>query len=129
MRESRCWRLVVIRNQNLLGKCMLVLRRHAESVSDLSADEWSELQAEIAEATALLDRAFGPDHFNFAFLQNIDAHVHLHVIPRYASAREFGGRTYVDEDFPGPQPMRTWATSARVLPPEELEALARTISA
>ena len=27
---------------------------------------------------------------------NLDAHVHLHVVPRYASAREWRGETYTD---------------------------------
>ena len=35
--------------------------------------------------TERLRRAFAPDHFNYAFLQNQNRHVHLHVIPRYAT--------------------------------------------
>jgi hypothetical protein len=33
----------------------------------------------------------------------------------------------VDEDFPGPQPMRGWATTSLVLDSEELAALARLL--
>jgi diadenosine tetraphosphate (Ap4A) HIT family hydrolase len=127
VRESRHWLLVVNRNQNLLGRCILSLRRHAEAVSELSAEEWADLQDEIRASTELLAAAFGPDHFNFAFLQNQDRHVHLHVIPRYEGPREFGGRSFVDEDFPGPQPMRSWATNSLVLSPEELDAVARLL--
>lgn len=126
--DSEHWRLVLNRNQNLLGKCMLVLRRHAEAVSDLTDEEWMSLREEIEAAASMLRTAFQPDHFNYAFLQNDDRHVHLHLIPRYVDARDFGGRVFVDEDFPGPQPMRAWATEPLVLAPEELEALARTLA-
>lgn len=128
LRESEHWRLVLNRNQNLLGKSFLALRRHCESVAELTDEEWSSLRGELAAAADLLSRGLAPDHFNYAFLQNIDRHVHLHVIPRYASSREFGGRVFVDEDFPSPQPMRTWATTSLVLDPEELAALARSLA-
>jgi diadenosine tetraphosphate (Ap4A) HIT family hydrolase len=127
LRESEHWRLVLNRNQNLLGKSLLALRRHCESVAELTGEEWVALQGELAAAGDLLSAALSPDQFNYALLQNVDRHVHVHVIPRYASPREFGGRTFVDEDFPGPQPMRGWATTSLVLDSEELAALARLL--
>lgn len=63
---------------------MLVLRRHAERITDLTPDEWTELQGEIQRATQALTLTFQPDHFNYMFLQNQDRHVHLHIVPRYA---------------------------------------------
>lgn len=77
--ESDSWRLILNRNQNLLGKCFLVSRRHTEAVSDLGPTEWADLRDEVVRATASLQSAFQPDHFNYAFLQNQDRHVHLHL--------------------------------------------------
>jgi diadenosine tetraphosphate (Ap4A) HIT family hydrolase len=34
--------------------------------------------------------------FNFAFLMNQDAQVHLHVLPRYASPRQWNGQLFHD---------------------------------
>jgi diadenosine tetraphosphate (Ap4A) HIT family hydrolase len=114
--ESAHWRLILNHNQNLLGKCFLVLRRHQEAVPDVTAAEWAELQRELARATRALAAAFRPDHVNYAFLQNQDRHVHLHIIPRYASPRSFGVQVFADPDYPGhyavPSPAR------RLAPPE-----------
>jgi diadenosine tetraphosphate (Ap4A) HIT family hydrolase len=99
-RASDHWRIVVNRNQNLLGKTMLVLRRHLERVSDLSAEEWRDLHVQLGDVTERLDRAFSPDHYNYAFLQNADRHVHLHVIPRYAEPRELAAERFDDPDWP-----------------------------
>jgi diadenosine tetraphosphate (Ap4A) HIT family hydrolase len=98
--ESAHWRLVLNRNQNLLGKCFLALRRHLEAVAMLSPAEWADLHRQLARATQALSLAFQPAHFNYAFLQNQDRHVHLHIIPRYDEPRTFGGITFDDPDYP-----------------------------
>jgi diadenosine tetraphosphate (Ap4A) HIT family hydrolase len=100
LREARFWRAALNRNQNLLGKTIIVLRRHEEAVTALSAEEWAELQGEVAWVVARLEGAFSPDHVNYAFLQNQDRHVHLHVIPRYRGRRRCGGVEFVDPDYP-----------------------------
>jgi len=98
--ESDFWRLVLNENQNLLGKCFLVLRRHLEVVPQLSPIEWTDLHDQLALSTRALTTAFQPDHFNYAFLQNRDRHIHLHIIPRYGEPRVFGGITFTDLDYP-----------------------------
>lgn len=94
------WTVVLNRNQNLLGKLMLVLRRHAEAVGDLRPEEWSELHSVMTRTTGALTTLFAPEHFNYAFLQNQDRHVHLHVVPRYSGPRVFAGQTFIDPDYP-----------------------------
>jgi diadenosine tetraphosphate (Ap4A) HIT family hydrolase len=100
VRETRHWRTAINRNQNLLGKVIVVLRRHEEDVAGLDPDEWRDLLEDVRWATDGIQDAFAPGHFNYAFLQNQDRHVHLHVIPRYASARVLAGIEFVDPDYP-----------------------------
>ncbi len=118
--ESDHWRLVLNRNQNLLGKCFLAVRHHLASVPDLTSDEWLDLHRELGRATRALRLAFQPDHFNYAFLQNQDRHVHLHLIPRYAGPRTFAGGVFDDPDY-----LDHYAVPApsRTLPPEHMAAL------
>ena len=101
--HSNHWLLVLNFNQNLLGKCFLALRRHAESIVDLTTDEWGHLHDQVSRATGMLTAAFRPEHFNYAFLQNQDPHVHLHILPRYARSISYQGLTF-EADFPGPWP-------------------------
>jgi diadenosine tetraphosphate (Ap4A) HIT family hydrolase len=70
IRESTHWRIAINRNQNLLGKLLIALRRHEESVSELTAEEWSGLRDELRWAVGRIDKAFRPDHFNYALLRN-----------------------------------------------------------
>jgi diadenosine tetraphosphate (Ap4A) HIT family hydrolase len=93
------WTLALNGNQNLPGKSVLVLNRHREGVSDLTAEEWASLHPYTGRVTSALDGLFAPDLYNFAFLMNLDAHVHLHVVPRYASPVQWRGETYADEHY------------------------------
>jgi hypothetical protein len=47
VRESTHWRIAINRNQHLLGKLFVALRRHEESVAELRSDEWAQLQREL----------------------------------------------------------------------------------
>ncbi len=127
------WRLVLNRNQNLLGKCFLVARRHIEQVAELTEAEWADLRREVARATEALRLAFQPDHFNYAFLQNLERHVHLHVIPRYAERRTFAGLEFEDPDYPGhyavPSPARRLAQDKFELLAEKLREIAAGLAA
>ena len=116
--------LVLNRNQNLLGKCFLALRRHLEVVPQLSPAEWTDLHVQLVQATKVLTLAFRPDHFNYAFLQNQDRHIHLHIIPRYGELRVFAGVTFDDLDYPSHYAV---PTPSRHLSQEQFTALAERL--
>jgi len=118
------WRLVLNYNQDLLAKCFLALRRHEESVLELTAAEWIDLQHELDRATRMVATTFRPDHFNYAFLQNQDRHVHLHIIPRYATPRSFGERVFEDTEYPGHYAVGAPAVHLRT---QELSVLAAAL--
>lgn len=117
--EGLYWRLILNQNQNLLGKCFLVLRRHLERVPQLTAPEWTDLHLQLGCATTMLEHAFTPIHFNYAFLQNQDRHIHLHIIPRYNQPRHFAGLVFDDDDYPGhyavPAPARRLEASQQAM--------------
>ena len=54
--DSATWRLGLNRNQNLLGKLVIVLKRHEEQVARLSAAEWVELHTQVQRTTERLRR-------------------------------------------------------------------------
>src|SRR5690242_12161935 len=96
--QGNAWRVVVNYNQNKLGKCMVCLNRHDEDICNLSEGEVQELWSIIRRLKAALDVRFQPDHYNYSFLMNLDAHVHLHVVPRYKSPRRFAGVEFRDSE-------------------------------
>lgn len=120
--EGPCWTAAVNRNQHLLGKSMLVLRRPCTAVVDIEPDEWEALHGEIGRIVTAIDELFAPDQFNFAFLMNVDSQVHLHVIPRYATPRHWN-----DSDFFDARWGRPFDDEQLLLDSAELEQLADAI--
>jgi len=118
------WTAALNRNQNLLGKVMLVVNRPVDQVILLQDKEWEDLHRQARRVTAALTAVFHPEHFNYAFLQNVDRQVHLHVIPRYASSRAFGGALFDDPDYPGHYAV---PAESRALTLEQVVALAETV--
>ena len=104
--ESAAWRLILNREQDLLGKCFIAARRHVELPTALDPPEWADLLDVVRGVERRLRAAFQPDHFNFAFLGNIDRHLHLHVMPRYAAPRTVDGVDFTDDGWPGHYALR-----------------------
>ena len=122
--ESAHWTLAVNRNQDLLGKTMLVLRRPCTAVVEIQPDEWTGLHADLRRLVPAVSSLFRPDQFNFAFLMNQDAQVHLHVVPRYAEPRRWQGEEFVDVHWGA-----AFGHEQRLLEVTQLAALAADIGA
>jgi diadenosine tetraphosphate (Ap4A) HIT family hydrolase len=120
--EGPHWTIAVNRNQNLLGKVMLVARRPVEAVPDLDPAEWADVRREIGRVCAALDDLFRPDLYNHAFLMNVDAQVHLHVVPRYRGPRQWGGLVFTDPHFGS-----LFGTEQQLIDAEQQAALAAEI--
>jgi diadenosine tetraphosphate (Ap4A) HIT family hydrolase len=118
------WMIAVNMNQNLLGKTMVVLNRRCESVTELTIAEWTDLHTQLVRLRAALDILFKPDQYNYAFLMNVDRQVHLHVVPRYETVRQWSGQQFED-----PHWGEVFGTKRRILGPKELERLRDEIRA
>ena len=78
---------------------MIFLERPCTSVTEVTPEEWTELHEHIRRTRVALDSLFQPDQYNYAFLMNEDAQVHLHVLPRYRHARSWESMTVPDRNF------------------------------
>lgn len=98
---SEHWTVVLNTDQSLLGRCFLVLRRPETDVTALGDAEILDLWATVRRVKSALDRLWSPDHYNYAFLMNLDRQVHFHVIPRYREERRFADAAFVDPEWGG----------------------------
>ncbi len=66
------------------GWTVLVLKRHAAELYELTKEERSRLIEEASEVALALAMAFEPVKINYELLGNQLPHIHWHVIPRLA---------------------------------------------
>jgi ATP adenylyltransferase len=90
------WSFVVMNAYPYASGHVLVLPlRHVADLSDLTTPESVEMWSAIGNAVAALEGAYAPDGFNVganlgrAGGAGIPAHVHFHVLPRWAGDTNF----------------------------------------
>lgn len=64
------------------GWTVLVLKRHATELFDLTREERGRLVDEVADVARALAGEFQPVKVNYALLGNLIPHIHWHLIPR-----------------------------------------------
>jgi diadenosine tetraphosphate (Ap4A) HIT family hydrolase len=68
------------------GYCLLVARRHATELSQLSDSERRGYLDEMCHLARGIEAAFRPHKLNYELLGNQVPHLHWHLFPRYQAA-------------------------------------------
>ncbi len=104
--ETAFWSVFLSDEQDYIGRCILVLKRHCGSMSELTVNEWEELRKLICKVETCLKMVLGATLCNWSCLMNSfykesepDPHLHIHVRPRYDEPVMVNGRTYIDCEF------------------------------
>ena len=87
-------------NQYYLGRIVIWAKREDDvDMIDMSEEEREEFFEIGKKVKKVLKTLFQPDRMNYANLQNIANHLHVHIIPRYRAVRFYQGMSFVDENF------------------------------
>ncbi len=104
--ENGSWSVFLADEQDYIGRCILVCKRHCAALSDLTAQEWSDLKQVVDGIEACLKAALGAELCNWSCLMNSfykdpapNPHLHIHVRPRYDKPVVLNGNTYIDSEF------------------------------
>lgn len=123
--QSPYWTLLLRPRQPTLGSLVLVCREDVKAFAAVSAAAFADLQHMVQGIESVLRAVVAFERINYLMLMMVDPDVHFHVIPRYASPREFAGASYPDTGWPGPP-----ALEPAVVPqPAEREALRARLAA
>jgi diadenosine tetraphosphate (Ap4A) HIT family hydrolase len=85
-----------------LGSGILSLNRFCTSFADVTQAEHIDLGVMLRHIEKKLQAVFSPQKMNYIMLMMVDAHLHFHVLPRYANAKDFGGFEWIDSGWPKP---------------------------
>lgn len=107
---------VLADNQIYTGYTIFLAKRCVPELHELGRDERRRFLDEMADVAEAVYRAFAPRKLNYELLGNSVAHLHWHLIPRYADDPSPTWPVWSNEAFVS-APCRTG------LPPERLAAL------
>ena len=100
IKEYNHWVVLLRPKQATLGALVLACREDATSFSQISTEAFEEQQRVVQDIEAGLKRFQNFDKINYLMLMMVDKEVHYHVLPRYASPREFENETFEDPGWP-----------------------------
>lgn len=109
IKEYAHWKLLVRNRNSTLGNCVAITKRHLERFSDITPEEMREFAQVVKDVETASKAAFHYDKINYQMLMMVDTHTHFHIIPRYASPRNFAGKEWTDAGWPklpGPEQER-----------------------
>jgi diadenosine tetraphosphate (Ap4A) HIT family hydrolase len=113
------WTVLLRPAQVTLGSLVLLCKENAARFGEIGPAASAELHRVTARIESVLEDAFQNDKINYLMLMMVDPDVHFHVLPRYASAREYEGVSFTDEAWPGPPQI----TASQDVPESVFEAL------
>lgn len=100
IKEYKHWLLSLSFSQGYLGRAVVWAKRaDALELADATDEELRELREILSAYRRTLQQLFHTDWMNFAFLGNVDRHLHGHIIPRYSGERVFEGVTFSDPQW------------------------------
>ena len=99
-------RVVNVNDDDHPGFCRVILQRHVREMTDLTDSERNELMRIVFAAEQAQRKLLSAEKINIASFGNMVAHVHWHVIPRFAT----------DPHYPNPVWGSKTAGSAKALP-------------
>lgn len=82
-------RVVHIEEPGYPGFCRVIWQAHVKEMTDLSEDDREHLMEVVFAVEAVLREQLDPLKINLASLGNAVAHLHWHVIPRFADDPHF----------------------------------------
>lgn len=89
--QDELCRVVLVEDRDHPGFCRVVLNRHVSEMTDLDAATRQRLMRVVFAAEQALRELMQPAKINLASLGNMVAHLHWHVIARFADDRHFPG--------------------------------------
>lgn len=100
IKDYKYWELYLHDPQYYLGSVYLWAKRNDQvDFLETTEEERQEFFQVAKDVRNALEKLFQVDRFNVANLQNKVNHLHVHIIPRYSSQRNFDGFTFLDENW------------------------------
>ncbi|MEK7510404.1 MAG: HIT domain-containing protein [Patescibacteria group bacterium] len=98
--EYRQWLVLVHPKQATLGSLLLIRKGNETRFSEIPVAAFEELAVVIPQIERTLQALFQYDKINYFMLMMVNPEPHFHVVPRYATDRQFAQVSFRDIYWP-----------------------------
>lgn len=83
--------LYLFKDQNHKGRCIVACKKHVHEIFELSDEERNMFFADVAKVAKAQKELFGADKINYGIFGDKMPHFHVHMVPKYEGALQWGG--------------------------------------
>ena len=105
IRDDGFARVVVAGDADHPGFCRVILNAHVREMTDLPEEQRAQLMRMVYAVEQCLRDLLAPDKINLASFGNVVAHLHWHVIPRFADDPHFPNSVWSHRQGRGARPL------------------------
>jgi diadenosine tetraphosphate (Ap4A) HIT family hydrolase len=104
--QNELCRIVLVEDHDYPGFCRVIFNRHVREMTDLDTATRERLMRVVYAAEQALRQLMQPAKINLASFGNMVAHLHWHVIARFADDKHFPGSIWSEARRAGvPRPL------------------------
>ena len=89
--DLRVSQLLLFREQSKPGRVIVAYKDHVSEIVNISPEERNLFLADVCQAASALHKAFHPNKVNYGAYGDTGCHLHMHLVPKYEGADEWGG--------------------------------------
>lgn len=82
--------LILFKEQSHRGRCIVAYKDHVSELTDLTEEERNAFFADVAKTSRMIHSLFHPDKVNYGAYADTGHHLHIHLVPKYKDAFEWG---------------------------------------
>lgn len=83
--------LILFKEQSHPGRCIVAYNDHVSEIVDIDDEQRNRFFADVNRAAKAIHKAFHPDKLNYGAYGDTGCHLHMHLVPKYKDACEWGG--------------------------------------
>lgn len=81
----------LFKEQSHPGRCIVASKHHVSELIDLDVEEQNAFLADCVRVSRAIHSVFQPDKVNYGAYGDTGCHLHMHLVPKYRDAFEWGG--------------------------------------
>lgn len=89
----------LFKEQSHPGRCIVASKYHVSEMLELSEEDRAAFIADVVTTANAIHKAFNPDKLNYGMYGDTGHHLHMHLVPKYKDAFEWGGTFAMDPNL------------------------------
>lgn len=85
-------KVYLFREQSHPGRVIVAHKKHVSEITELTPEERAAYMEDIAKVANAMHKLFSPDKVNYGAYGDTGHHLHVHLVPKYKDAYEWGRR-------------------------------------